>query len=418
MPNSPVVFSLGAEPTAEAPDQAAGPGRRAAGAHLSVSPLYSHGRGKDAMRVAVLAGPWITVPPPGYGGIEAVVELLCDELVERGHDVTLFAAPGSHSAANIQSALERSHPDQIGSSLHESDHVGAAYDAIDLAAAQGRPFDVVHDHSGFTALAMADRVSAPVVHTVHAPFNEETCPFYARHGHKARLVAISRYQLEHAPRGVHIADVVSNPIRVQEWPLVEAKDDYLLWMGRMDPAKGAHRAITAARRAGVRLVLAGPVQPGQESYFRSEIAPQLDGDMIQFVGEVGGRRRKELFAHAKAFLMPIRWPEPFGMVMVEALACGTPVIAFPEGAASEIVIHGENGMLVADELEMAQAITQIGSIDPGRCRRGVAERYDVSITTAGYERVYRQVCDNDRPDLVSNVTDAPLLHEVQSRLAP
>lgn len=343
---------------------------------------------RRALRVAVLAPPWVTVPPAGYGGIEQVVALLCDELVARGHDVTLFAAPGSRSAAEVRSPLELAHPDEIGSSLHESDHVGAAYDAVEDAAAEGGPFDVVHDHSGFTAVAMAHCVSVPVVHTLHAPFNEETRPFYRRHGHKARLVAISRFQLEHAPRGVRVAEVVSNPVRVEDWPFHEHKDDYLLWMGRMDPSKGAHRAIAVARAAGVPLVLAGPVQPGQERYFHKQIEPHVDGREVTFVGEVGGTRRKELFSRAKAFLMPIRWAEPFGMVMVEALACGTPVIAFPEGAASEIVIDSENGFHVADEQAMAEAVGRLDAIDPALCRTSVASRYDAAIVAGGYESVY------------------------------
>jgi glycosyltransferase involved in cell wall biosynthesis len=336
----------------------------------------------------MLAPPWIPVPPPGYGGIEAVVALVCDVLVARGHDITLFAAPGSRSAAQLCSPLEGTHADQMGSSLYESDHVGAAYDAVERAGAEGRPFDLVHDHSGFTAVAMANRLSVPVVHTLHAPFNEETRPFYARHGHKARLVAISGFQVEHAPAGVHVADVVPNPIRVEDWPFREDKDDYLLWMGRMDPAKGAQRAIAAARAAGMRLVLAGPVQPGQEEYFRREIEPHVDGRKVAFVGEVGGVRRKELFARARAFLMPISWPEPFGMVMVEALACGTPVIAFPAGAAGEIVIDGENGFHVADVQSMAQATRSLETIDPTRCRESVASRYDATIVAEGYEAVY------------------------------
>jgi glycosyltransferase involved in cell wall biosynthesis len=349
-------------------------------------PRTEHG----ALRIAVLAPPWIAVPPPAYGGIEAVVALLCEELHERGHEVTLFAAPGSRSPVEVCAPLEWAHGDQIGSSLHESDHVGSAYDAIDRAAAEGRPFDIVHDNSGFTAVAMAHRVSAPVVHTLHAPFNEETRPFYTRHGHKARLVAISRLQLEHAPDGVCVADVVPNPIRVEDWPFRTDKEDYLLWMGRMDPAKGAHRAIAAARWAGVPLVLAGPVQPGQEEYYRREIEPHVDGRQVVYAGEVGGTRRRELFARAKAFVMPIRWAEPFGMVMVEALACGTPVIAFPEGAAGEIVIDGENGFHVADERAMAEATGRLGEIDPARCRESVASRYDATVVAEGYEAVYRR----------------------------
>jgi glycosyltransferase involved in cell wall biosynthesis len=345
---------------------------------------------RRALRVAMIAPPWISVPPPAYGGIEAVVALLSDELVSRGHDVTLFAAPGTRSAARVCTPLEATHGDQIGASLYEGDFVASAYDAVDRAAAAGAPFDVIHDHSGFTAVAIANRVSVPVVHTLHAPFNEQTRPFYTRHGHKATLVAISRYQREHAPAGVRVEHVVSNPVRVADWPFSENKDDYVLWMGRMHPAKGAHRAIAAARLAGCRLVIAGPVQPGQESYFAGEVEPHVDGERVLFAGEVGGRRRTELFSHAKAFLMPIRWAEPFGMVMVEALACGTPVLAFPEGAASEIVIDGENGFLVSDERELAAAIGCLQRIESSRCRESVASRYDVTIVADGYEAVYEQ----------------------------
>jgi glycosyltransferase involved in cell wall biosynthesis len=231
---------------------------------------------------------------------------------------------------------------------------------------------VVHDHSGFTAVAMAPRSPIPVVHTLHAPFNDDTRPFYARHGHKVRLVAISRFQLEHAPPGVRIEDVVPNPIRVEDWPFREGKDEYLLWVGRFDPVKGAHRAIRVAHQAGIPLVLAGPVQPGQEEYFAREIEPQIDGEQVLYLQEVGGARRKELFARAKALLMPIRWAEPFGLVMIEALVCGTPVLAFPEGAVSEIVIDGENGFQVADEQEMTAAIGLLDQIDPLRCRESVA----------------------------------------------
>jgi len=249
---------------------------------------------------------------------------------------------------------------------------------------------VIHDHSGFTALAMAARAGAPVVHTVHGPLDEQTAPFYARHGHKACLVAISSSQFEDAPLGARAAAVVPNPIAVEDWPLRVEKDDYLLWIGRMSPFKGAHRAIDAAKRAGRRLVLAGPVQPGQEEYFREEVAPHIDGERVVYSGEVGGTGRKDLFAGAAALLMPIRWAEPFGMVMVEALACGTPVLAFPEGAAREIVVNGVNGFHVADELSMAEAVGRLGEIDPVRCRRSVESRYDVGRVADGYEEVYRR----------------------------
>ena len=344
----------------------------------------------------MLAPPWIPIPPPGYGGIEAVVDLLSGALVERGHAVTLFAAPGSRSEARVVTFSDAAHPDEIGASIHESDHVACAWEQIELQAERDKPFDVVHDHSGFTALAMADRIEVPVVHTIHGPFVPKTARFYQRHGRKATLVAISHSQANSAPAGVRIDAMVPNPIRVSDWPLQTQKGDYLLWVGRTDRVKGAHRAIAAAWLAGRRLVLAGPVQPGQEHYFLTQVKPRIDGRRVRYIGEVGGKAKQRLFAHAAALLMPVRWREPFGMVMVEALACGTPVIAFPEGAAAEIVIDGHNGMLVSDEAEMARAVERLDSIDPLRCRASVAERYDISVCASGYERVYRRAINLQR----------------------
>lgn len=344
----------------------------------------------------MLAPPWIEIPPPGYGGVEQVVDLLCRELVQRGHAVTLFAAPGSSSSATVHPSLNRPHPDAIDEALYEADHVAQAFDAIDLAAAAGRPFDLVHDHSGFTALAMANRIATPVLHTLHGPFTEDASRFYARHGHKAAIVSISQTQLAEAPPELAVSEVIPNPIDVGSWPLRRRKDDYLLWIGRMAADKGPHRAIRAARRAGRRLVLAGPIQPGQEEFFETEVRPRIDGEQVRFVGEVGGARKQQLFARAAALLMPIRWPEPFGMVMIEALACGTPVVAFPEGAASEIVVHGVNGFLAEDEVEMAGAISKLAELDPSRCRASVA-RYAADGIAAEYEAVYRELTSRGFP---------------------
>ncbi len=153
--------------------------------------------------------------------------------------------------------------------------------------------------------------------------------------------------------------------------------------------KGPHRAIVAARAAGVPLVLAGVIQPGQQAFFDREVAPHIDGERVRFVGEVGGSLKRSLFAGARALLMPIRWQEPFGMVMVEALACGTPVIAFPEGAARELVVDGQTGFLVDDEQAMATAIGQLPIIAARTCRAWVAEHCDVDVVAAAYERAYR-----------------------------
>jgi glycosyltransferase involved in cell wall biosynthesis len=346
-------------------------------------------------RIAMLAPPWIPVPAPGYGGIEEVVRLLCRGLAERGHDVTLFAPPGSDSAADVVPVLERPHPDNIEHSLVEATHVGLAFDLIDHAKHCGRPFDVVHDHCPGVALAMADRMATPVVHTLHGPFDSDRAELYRRHGHKAMLIAISEAQRRQAPEGVDPACVVPNPIDLDEWPFRDAKEDWLLFIGRMDPDKGPDRAIDAAAAAGRPLVLAGPVQPEHRDYFGAEVEPRLDGERVRYVGSVDGADRTTLFSRACGLLMPIEWDEPFGLVMVEALSTGTPVIAFEQGAAPEIVEDGRTGFLVSDVEQMAERIGELDAIDPAACRASVASRFGLPKVIELYEAAYASARKKD-----------------------
>jgi glycosyltransferase involved in cell wall biosynthesis len=336
----------------------------------------------------MLAPPWISVPPVGYGGVESVVSVLTEALVQRGNEVTLFCAPGSTSTACVVTLLDDAHPDEIERSLYEVDHVAQAFAAIDSAHGT-RPFDVVHDHCGFTAIGMADRLATPLVHTLHGQFTPSTHAFYARHESKAKLVAISRAQRAMAPERLAHVDVIRNPVELRRWPMRECKGDYVFWIGRFTAEKGPHRAIAAAREAGVPLVLAGIVQPGQQAFFDREVAPHIDNERVRFLGEIGGAAKRSAFADARALLMPISWPEPFGMVMVEALACGTPVIAFPAGAASELVIDGRTGFLVEDETAMAAAVGRLPSIAARDCRAWVAEHCDVNVVAGSYESAYR-----------------------------
>lgn len=356
-------------------------------------PLPSEGRHdslKPPLRIAMLAPPWISVPAAGYGGVESVVSTLTEALVRSGHDVTLFCAPGSASRATVVPLLDRSHPDEIERALYEVDHVAQAFDQIDLAADADR-FDVIHDHCGFTGLALANRIDTPLVHTLHGPFTADTAAFYAHHGHKGTLVGISRAQMASAPSELRSIGPIPNPIDLRAWPMRERKGDYLLWIGRMTPEKGPHRAIAAARAVDVPLVMAGVIQPGQREFFDREVAPHIDGERVRFVGEVGGSTKQALFAHARGLLMPIRWDEPFGMVIVEALACGTPVIAFPEGAAGELIVEGKTGFLVEDVRTMADAIGQLPRIAARDCRAWVSQHCDGDVVAAAYESTYRSV---------------------------
>jgi glycosyltransferase involved in cell wall biosynthesis len=195
-----------------------------------------------------------------------------------------------------------------------------------------------------------------------------------------------------APEGAPIAGVVHNPIDVDAWPVGLRKQDYLLWLGRFVAEKGPQRAIRVAQMTDRPLILAGTVQPGQERFFANDIQPHIDGERIKFVGEAGGARKQQLFADAYAFLMPIRWPEPFGMVMVESLAAGTPVLAFNQGAAPEIVDDGHNGFLVEDEEEMAARVELAGGLDPMECRRS-AERFAPDLVASRYEEMYEKAIE-------------------------
>ena len=337
------------------------------------------------MKIAMLAPPWIPIPPTTYGGIEAVVALLTEYLFALKHDVTLFASPGSKSKAKIVSSMPEAYAHRINSSLIETDHV---LQALDYVSDSG-DFDVVHDHTSI-AVGLAKNCEIPVVHTMHNGHANGRGEFYTRHAKKAHLVAISEAQRKTAPYHLKIAGVVPNPIDVTEWNFRANKRPYALWVGRFDPIKGAHLAIFAARIAEMPLLLAGPIQPGQEQYFETQIKPHIDDVRVRYVGAVGGKRKKMLYSHASVLLMPITWNEPFGMVMVEALASGTPVIAFPYGAATEIVIDGVNGYQVADAAAMADAMTDLEAIDPNACYQSVVDRYSPERVAEGYIGLYEK----------------------------
>ncbi len=343
--------------------------------------------------IALLAPPWIPIPPPAYGGIEQVVALLASGLAEAGHRVTLFAPPGSEAPVEVRSPLSSPHPDEIQFSMWEVDHVARSFDAIDAAARDGDRFDLVHDHTGFSGLAMANRLQTPLVHTLHGPFEPDLFRFYAAHGDKGQLVAISEAQRAAAPERLRddIA-VIPNPLAVDEWPFNDQPEGYLLWIARINDDKGPQRAIAAARAASMPLVLAGPIPPGQEEFFAREVEPHLDDDAVRYVGEADEATKRDLYKNARALLMPIRWAEPFGMVMIEAMACGTPVIAFREGSVPEVVIDGETGYIVEDEDAMAAAVGRLDEIDRDRCRASVKERFDAPLIVERYGQVFERAC--------------------------
>ncbi len=342
------------------------------------------------MRIAQLAPPWIAVPPAGYGGTEWVVEQLCDGLPARGHEVVLYASGDSRTAAELRALFPRQLPELMQATSIDVCHVTFALD--DIVADGG--FDLVHDHSGFLVPAFRRYLDLPpVLHTIHCSFNAETSPFYARFARDVAYNAISEYQRSQGPPGMDWAGVVHNAIAVDEWPFVAEKDDYLLAFGRVCEAKGFHLAIEAARRTGRRLIMAGVVQEQYADYFHERVEPHVDGRQILFEGEVTLERKRELFAHAHAFVFPIVWPEPFGLVMIEALATGTPVVALRQGSVPEVVAEGRTGF-VRDDLDgLVAALGHVDEIDPRECRAEVERRFSVARMLDDYEAIYARLVE-------------------------
>jgi len=342
------------------------------------------------LRVGLVAPPWVPVPPPLYGGTELVIDTLARGLVAAGHEVVLFATGDSTCPVPLLWA----YPEALGttgSAEAELDHVIRAYGALD-----GR-VDVIHDHTLFGPWRAAARPGlTPVVTTNHGPFNEEMASRYSQIASRVPVVAISAAQAATAPE-VGVAAVIHHGIDVDALPFGTGQGGYVAFLGRMNPDKGPDRAIRAARAAGVPIRLGAKMwEPAELAYFANSVEPLLGDDAV-YVGEVGRADKTDLLAGAAALLNPIRWPEPFGLVMVEALAVGTPVIAFCEGAAPEIVRHGVNGFLCADEQAMAGAIACIGQIDRRACRAVAEEAFSTRRMVADHLVLYRDAIASWQP---------------------
>jgi glycosyltransferase involved in cell wall biosynthesis len=340
------------------------------------------------VKIAILAPVWFAVPPRGYGGIEWVVSLLADGLVEAGHDVTLFASGDSLTKAKLEAVFEQAPSRLIGRSLPELHHALSCYTRAD-------EFDVINDHSGPLAALVGGLVDTPVVHTLHGPLDGEPGEVYERLSELAPevgFISISLNQRRPKPDLPWVANC-PNALDFSLYPCKPHRGDYLLFLGRMGPDKGAHRAIAVARELGLPLKLAGKKQdPKEVEYFAQYVEPHLlDG--IEYLGEVTHGQKVELLQDARVTLFPIDWEEPFGLVMIESMACGTPVIATRRGAVPEVIEHERSGIVVDSYREMPHALEDADAIDPLECRRYVEERFAPERMVADYLDAYQRAVD-------------------------
>jgi len=335
------------------------------------------------MRIAIIAPPWAPVPPQLYGGIEFVVDRLAVGFQAAGHEVLLFTTGESTCPVPRQSVLRHAEGVRIGSVVPELRHVIHAYDAV-------AGFDVVHDHTVVGPLYAQRFPDLKVVTTIHGPFNPELRDLYTRIVENVPVIAISHAQAASAPE-VPVAGVIHHGLDASDFPVGKGDGGYCLFLGRMTPEKGAHRATEAAHRAGVPLMLAAKMrEPLEVEYFQSDVEPYLNDD-LRYLGEVSHERKLELLAGARCLLFPIRWPEPFGMVMIEAMACGTPVLAFPEGAAPEVVQDGRTGFICRNVQEMADAIKRVDTLDRAECRASVENYFSTRRMVAEHLDLFERL---------------------------
>jgi len=339
------------------------------------------------MRIAQVAPLWEQVPPPAYGGSELVVSLLTEELVRRGHDVTLFASGDSTTHAKLESV----HPKALRLDTSVKDY--NIYDMLNMSRVYERAddFDIIHSHVGCVAMPYSTLVKTPTVHTLHGIFTPDNEKMF-RHVRNQPFISISNSQRDQR-LGLNYLDTVYNGIDPNTYEFHAQPDHppYLAFLGRMSPEKGAHLAIEIAKKSGWHLKMAGKVDAVDLTYFEQEIKPHIDGSQIEFLGEANHQQKSILMGGAVATLFPITWKEPFGLVMIESMVTGTPVIAISLGSAPEIIAHGRSGFLCQNVEECIASIDLAAQLDRRVCRDHVLINFSAKRMADGYEAVYQKI---------------------------
>jgi glycosyltransferase involved in cell wall biosynthesis len=338
------------------------------------------------VKLAIIAPAWFAVPPVRYGGIEWVVSILADGLVDQGHDVTLFAAGDSQTKARLVTCYDEPPSMRIGLSLPDLHHALTCY-------AQADDFDLINDHSGPLGAALGAAVDVPTCHTVHGPLTGEPGDVYSLIGRVSPgvgLISVSDSQRTPLP-GLNWLATCHNAIAVDAYPFQPANDGYLLFLGRMSPDKGAHHAVQVARDTGMPMILAGKMHDLEErEHFDQHVRPFLNDD-IRYVGEVSHDEKVRLLQRAAATVFPIQWPEPFGLVMVESMACGTPVVATRFGAVPEVIEDFRSGVIVDRFEDLAAAVQRAAALDPAECRQSATERFSPERMVGNYATAYQRL---------------------------
>ena len=368
------------------------------------------------MKIAQLSPLWESVPPQLYGGTERIVSYLTEELVRQGHEVTLFASGDSKTAARLEACCPRA------LRLHETGLINRDAPIIlmqerALGAASGA-YDVIHSHLDFLSFPMSRRAHAPVVTTLHGRLDlPELQPIFDEYADMP-VVSISNAQRKPLPQA-NWTGTVYHGIPKNLYSLHDRPGSYLAFLGRISPEKCPDQAIEVAKRVGMPLRIAAKVDPADHEYFKQKIECLLDHPLIEYVGEINDAEKNDFLGEAAALLCPYDWPEPFGLVLIEAMACGTPVLAYRRGSIPEIIDHGVTGYICDNMSEMAQAVAGLRLIDRNRCREIFEKRFTVERMVNDYLALYeRMATASHRPRLVPHARAAGHARTAVECLAP
>ena len=336
------------------------------------------------MRIALLSPISWRTPPRHYGPWESVVSLLAEELVRMGLDITLFATGDSQTEGELVAVCPHpySEDSSVDPKVAECLHISEVFE-------RSGDFDLIHNHFDFLPLTYSKLIETPVLTTIHGFSSPTILPVYKKYNGHSHYVAIS--EADKSPELDYI-ETIHHGIDTSQFPFSGAHGDYLLYFGRIHPDKGTHEAIRVAQRAGVKLKIAGIIQ--DQEYFQTRVEPFLDGSEIDYIGVVGPTERPEVLGSALALLHLISFDEPFGLSLVESLACGTPVIAYPRGSIPEIIMHAETGYIVEDVADAADAVAAVRSLDRSACRDDAEERFSHTRMAKDYVRVYRKILES------------------------
>lgn len=351
---------------------------------------------RKKLRIAVIAPFEEPVPPKKYGGTERVVNNLTNQLVEMGHDVTLFASGDSHTSAKLVPCVRRAIrilPQAKNPMTRYGLNLQGLSRAIKLLS-QGN-YDIVHNHFGWQTLLFKDHIKPPIVTTLHGVLSEPTENFMHNLYKKENFISISKSQRRNAPK-LHYVATVYNGIDLNRFSFNQKPDDYLVFLGRIHPHKGPELAIKIAKATNHKLIIAAKIDPNEDIYFEKKIKPLIDGKQIVFVGEVAHRQKVRLLKNAKAMLAPIQWDEPFGITNIESMACGTPVIAISRGSLPEVVVNGKTGFLCRSVNQMIKKVEQIDQINRLDCRQHVEEKFSSKNMAEGYLKAYFRILNRAR----------------------